>query len=300
LKLGRKQDRIAYNGTLIKFHFYDIESLSFNNNSIVHIEFYHTEHNPNIALYSDNITEGFDGWYTSDESAQFQSSEQLNLKTRNLFDVKDYSASIGYILMERQTISSIWNYIGFFGDSSSGNQTQKSICTQYIQNNNNISDTSLGTRVGSVEVVPLQYSTKVTREHRAFTLVNGMGILGGIVGLIVGCQACLFGYRPRSPWGIVHRCSTGWMRQSLLRGLRARVPGAAEEVRVVPMVHPVHRRFSEAVVKFHDHAIQGEEEEEDDTSRMKKLEERLHVFELLFQAYYIDDEVFRSLHRAME
>jgi hypothetical protein len=249
------------------------------------------------------VTEGFDGWYTSDESAQFQSSEQLNLKTRNLFDIKAQSTSIGYALMERQTMSSVWNYIGFFGSSSI--QSQMSIHTQYIlqnQNNGSISDVSSGIVMDSIDVVPLQYSTKVTCEHRAFTLVNGLGILGGIVGLIVGCQGCLFGYRPRSPWGIVHRCSTGWMRQSLLRGLRARVPGAAEEVRVVPMVHPVHRRFSEAVVKFHNHNVQEEddEEEEDETSRMKKLEERLHVFELLFQAYYIDDEVFRSLHRAME
>src|SRR5207249_3529267 len=40
-------------------------------------------------------------------------------------------------------------------------------------------------------------------------------------------------------------------------------------------------------------------EEEDNIERMARLEERLHVFELLFQAYYINDEVFRSLDDAL-
>lgn len=302
LKLGPQHDRTMYNGTSIKFYFYDTQS-SLNKDSVVHVEFYHMVHNPNVALYYDTdhrATEGFDGWYSSDESAQFQSAEQLNLKTRNLFDIMTQPTSIGYTLMERQVISSVWNYIDFFMTSKT-KQSQMSVHTQTVlqnQINNNMDRNIRHGSLGSIDVIPLQYSTKVTREHRAFTLINGMGILGGIVGLIIGCEACLFGYRPRSPWGLVHRCSMGWMRQSLLRGLRAHAPGTAEEVRVVPMIHPVHRRFSEAPVKFHHQNVQ-EEDDEDETIRMKKLEQRLHVFELLFQAYYIDDEVFRSLHRSM-
>lgn len=45
---------------------------------------------------------------------------------------------------------------------------------------------------------------------------------------------------------------------------------------------------------------QDEEEEERQEDRMARLEERLHVFELLFQAYYINDEVFRSLAHALQ
>lgn len=85
-------------------------------------------------------------------------------------------------------------------------------------------------------------------------------------------------------------------------------------------MHPVHRRFSvvqrehqkqmrQRLKKIYD--VDDEEtklsDDDDDGSveeergdRMARLEERLHVFELLFQAYYINDEVFRSLAYALK
>lgn len=117
----------------------------------------------------------------------------------------------------------------------------------------------------------------------------------------------------------VHRWSFGQMRRSLLHGLRSRFPQGAN----VPIVHPVHRRFSvvqrehqkqmrqqqqqrlkkiydvdDEETKLSDDDDEGGEEERGD--RMARLEERLHVFELLFQAYYINDEVFRSLAYALK
>ncbi|KAI8639091.1 hypothetical protein BD408DRAFT_421953 [Parasitella parasitica] len=316
-KLGRTNDRMAHSGSFLKFYYYGIPSTS---DSILHVELYHPDHDPNLPVY--NITGEFE-WYSSDENAKFQSSEQMNLKTENVYEVHPtFATRIGYELFERQKMDgSAWNYIGFGSARIS----------QYWLKSNQMSadrDTSYSTNpqpLGSLHIYPMRYDTTVMREQRAFTLVNGMGIVGGIFGLIVGFQASLFGYRPRSPWGIVHRWSVGLMRRSLLQGLRARFP-TTDEVHI-PIVHPVHRRFSEALAKspmtpttakkaqFFQATIEEEEEdsltitsqkkyqedeEEDEGKRMARLEERLHVFELLFQAYYIDDELFRSLQNAQK
>ncbi|KAK4515433.1 uncharacterized protein ATC70_010378 [Mucor velutinosus] len=323
-KLGRTNDRIAHSGSFLKFYYYGQPS----NNSILHVELYHPDHDANLPVY--NISGDFE-WYSMDENAKFQSSEQMNLKTENVFEVHpSYSTRIGYELLERQKMDgSAWNYIGFGSTRIS----------QYQLKSNQMSadsETTYGTNpqpLGSLHVYPMRYDVTVMREQRAFTLVNGMGIVGGIFGLIVGFQASLFGYRPRSPWGILHRWSVGLMRRSLLQGLRARFP-TTDQVHI-PIVHPVHRRFSEALLSTSPttsstpisatrkpqlaHRTTIIEEKEDDTltitskkgdfcmvsdededeeKRMARLEERLHVFELLFQAYYIDDEVFRSLQNA--
>ncbi|CEP07381.1 hypothetical protein [Parasitella parasitica] len=326
-KLGRTNDRMAHSGSFLKFYYYGVPSTS---DSILHVELYHPDHDPNIPVY--NITGDF-SWYSSDENAKFQSAEQVNLKTENVYEVRPtFATRIGYELFERQKMDgSAWNYIGFGSTRIS----------QYRLKSNQMSADADATvystnpqPLGSLHVYPMRYDTTVMREQRAFTLVNGMGIVGGIFGLIVGFQASLFGYRPRSPWGIVHRWSVGLMRRSLLRGLRARFP-TTDQVHI-PIVHPVHRRFSEALLtkslmtpatvkkanQLDQAAIrrdleeeeeeednltitsqknhQEDEEEEDEEKRMARLEERLHVFELLFQAYYIDDEVFRSLQNAQQ
>ncbi|EPB91302.1 hypothetical protein HMPREF1544_01819 [Mucor circinelloides 1006PhL] len=286
-KLGRTNDRMAHSGSFLKFYYYGQPS----NNSILHVELYHPDHDANLPVY--NVTGDFE-WYSPDENAKFQSSEQMNLKTENVFEVHPtYATRIGYELLERQKMDgSTWNYIGFGSTRVS----------QYHLKSNQMSadgDTTYSTNpqpLGSLHVYPMRYDVTVMREQRAFTLVNGMGIVGGIFGLIVGFQANLFGYRPRSPWGIVHRWSVGLMRRSLLQGLKARFP-TTDEVHI-PIVHPVHRRFSEALLSTsHDASSPINTTKK---TQMARLEERLHVFELLFQAYYIDDEVFRSLQNAQK
>ncbi|KAI8876499.1 galactose oxidase [Backusella circina FSU 941] len=294
-KLGRTDDRLASNGSFMKFYYYGNPS----NNSIVHIVFYPHQHNPNIPVY--NIAGDFDGWYSSDEDAQFQSTEQENLRTENAFDVGPTSVSrASYELKIRERLlQSVWNYIGF----STKTYVMHEVASQI---NTELSSTHFSTEpqpLGSLQVFPIDYQTTVLREQRAFTLVNGMGIIGGIFGLIVGFQSSLFGYRPRSPWGIVHRWSVGLLRRSLLDGLKSRFPEGVN----IPIIHPVHHRFSEGLLKGRETVVKDDVDsdftarysQDDDIQRMARLEERLHVFELLFQAYYINDEVFRSLGSAI-
>jgi hypothetical protein len=292
--------RLSSNGSSIQFYYYGEQSSE--NNTLLHVEFYHPMHDPNIPVYSMS-QEQFDGWYDQDEIAKFQSNEQENLKTENVYYVDPLVASqIGYDFTRREKMDmTAWNYIGF------GTKREKQYQIQTTRHESQALQPDFAEEqlLGSLYVIPTTYNMKVMREQRAFTVIHGMGIIGGIFGLMIGFQANLFGYRPRSPWGIVHRWSIGLMRKSLLDGLRSRFPNNVH----IPIVHPVHRRYSEGALlrsqhykKKEDDSIdtiqEKDEEEEDENQRMIKLEERLHVFELLFQAYYIDDEVFRSLGNA--
>ncbi|KAG2218834.1 hypothetical protein INT45_007601 [Circinella minor] len=367
-QLSRTSDRRGI-GSYLKFHYYGnqpgttLDHDTLKNNSQIHIVFYNKYHNPNIPVYNITTTDNKDTsslsettnfeWYSPEENAQFQSTEQENLRTENAYDVKpDKVTTSSYELIERQEIQTgnIWNYAGVGTIRNTRYQITSSAMTesavaQFITD---------PPPLGALHVFPKKFKVTVLQEQRAFTFVNGMGVIGGISGLIIGLQASLFGYRPHSPWGIVHRWSVGQLRQSLLNGLKSKFP----EVANVPIVHPVQRRFSVAghIIQPTDlsnhqklqkklstepatwdqqHSLESkpegsiknpsipiyqvdnetfceteeenttvrasiEEEDDDETSRMARLEERLHVFELLFQAYYINDEVFRSLAFALK
>ncbi|ORY95362.1 hypothetical protein BCR43DRAFT_515489 [Syncephalastrum racemosum] len=300
--LSRNTDRETSNGSHLKFYFYGDQSLYNSTNAVLHTVLYNRRHDPNLPVYG--IPDPYQVpfyWYDDDENAAFQSAEQENLRTNNAFDLDPFAASTGnYELIERQHIRTDqpWNYVGV-GTLRSPSYLIESKAVSEPRPSQYAVDPQ---PMGSLHVFPISYQVTMIREQRAFTLLNAMGILGGIFGIILGLQTCLFGYRPRSPWGVVHRWSVGQMRRSLLQGLRSKFPKGAQ----VPIVHPVHRRFSALNTvrqKAHDKPITDEEIEEEDEpqeKRMVRLEERLHVFELLFQAYYINDEVFRSLASASD
>ncbi|KAI9256771.1 hypothetical protein EDC94DRAFT_615656 [Helicostylum pulchrum] len=278
VKLG--QNRLTSNGRLIQFYYYGVPS----NKSVLYVEFYHPWHDPNIPVYNISANKAyFDGWYDTDERKKFVSSEKINLKTKNIYALDPTKSSqIGYKFERIERMDpTIWNYIGF--------RTQRDVLHKVETVKHRVEDIPLqDTFLGSLDVFATEKDIIVMREQRAFTVIHGIGIIGGIFGLMIGFQTNLFGYRPRSPWGIVHRWSIGLMRKSLLNGLRTRF--SYHQVHI-PMVQPVHRRFSEKNIT--DEGITYESEEE----RMIRLEERLHMFEFLFQAYYIDDEIFRTLDR---
>lgn len=293
--------RMSSNGSQIQFYYYDDDATAPSvdyNRSVIHVELYHPKHDPNIPVY--NITDSagsFDQWYSSDEMAKFQSDEQVNSKTENIYNIHPLTQSqVGYEFTQREKIDvTAWNYIGFGTQRETMHQIKSNLHHDAVRSNVR---TDKGFLQGSLVVHPLSRNTVVIREQRAFTVIHGMGIIGGIFGLIVGIQVNLFGYRPRSPWGLVHRWAIGLMRRSLLKGLRSRFSNQVH----IPIIHPVHRRYSEKSPVSPENYLAStavvsieEDDDDDDDERMMKLEERLHVFEMLFQAYYIDDEVFQSL-----
>ncbi|KAG0177126.1 Leucine-zipper-like transcriptional regulator 1 [Apophysomyces sp. BC1021] len=329
-RLGQANDRLQINGTYLKFYYYG-EAIP-SNRSRVHIVLYNKFHDPNFAVYG--VQDPFDipfQWYSSAENAAFQIAEQENLRTTNAYDLDPNTVSMAsYELVQREQMRlNAWNYIGFAATRATIFDVSTTASTEQSLQAADMVYTTNPQPLGSFHVFASSSQTTVYREQRAFTFVNAMGIVGGIFGLILGLQTCLFGYRPRSPWGVVHRWSVGQMRRSLLHGLRSRFPNGVH----VPIVQPVHRRFSVGTISPQENKVDikrsytdprqqrskddlktivvlnddhqqpqpqpQQRDEENNDERMARLEERLHVFELLFQAYYINDEVFRSLDHAL-
>lgn len=201
-RLGRTSDRSSSSsGSYLKFHYYGDHLPS--NQSRIHVTFYNKYHDPNLPVY--NIHDPYNlpdfHWYSKDENAAFQAAEQANLRTDNAFDLDTNSVSTGsYELSERQVIISdnVWNKYFGIGTARS---VMHQIESQAMSEPSTAHYHSIPAPLGAFNVFPRRYEVAVFREQRAFTLLNAMGIIGGISGLLLGLQALLFGFRPRSPWG---------------------------------------------------------------------------------------------------
>ncbi|KAI7874980.1 hypothetical protein K492DRAFT_173885, partial [Lichtheimia hyalospora FSU 10163] len=304
-------------GSYLKFDYYGTpppprESQDDSIGPRIEMSLYHQEHDPNIAMYDipgiqqqEQLTFA---WRSEYEEAQFLSTEQQQQPHTFQFALEPHRVHTGsYMLLERIVLDedSWWNYIGFESDTN----TRYELDEHHVMVHAEPTDARYSSQpapYGSVHLFPASFETKVINEQRAFTLVNALGVVGGMFGLFMTIESALCGFRPRSPLGIFHRWSIGQMRQSLLRGLQAMFSSHEGDV---PIVHPLKREPTakkkpihgdEAIVHDKDDDIVDHEDQEeiDDEKRMERLEYRLHTLERLFQAYYIDDEIFRSLDRA--
>lgn len=86
---------------------------------------------------------------------------------------------------------------------------------------------------------------------------------------------------------LVHRWAVGDLKRSLLRGLQTNFKTNESSI---PLVHPLHPRFSMNNVSNLEY--------EPDGQRISRVEERMQVLEMLFKSYYVNDEIFRSLDNA--
>ncbi|KAI8389287.1 hypothetical protein BD560DRAFT_485978 [Blakeslea trispora] len=284
------------------------------NTSAIHVELYHPHHNPNVPIY--NLKGDFDSWYTPDEKSRFQTIEQMNLRTENTYTIPSNTdfTKIGYSFHERHVLptNDLRSLIGLFGRPSY--QRQFSIRSR-IFNDQLINETPVN--VGVIQLFSSSSSVMIIEEQRTFTLIQGLGVLGGFVGLFVALLVNLFGFRPRSPFGIVHRWFLPKTQAALLKGLKENIlpstnkqqyndkPGSSETpLYVVPIVQPVHERFLKTPVyhsKINDKkdsciaATDIEADNQQQMTRMTRLENRLRIFDVLLKAYYFDDEVFESL-----
>ncbi|ORY97197.1 hypothetical protein BCR43DRAFT_504173 [Syncephalastrum racemosum] len=252
----------------------------------IQLSLYHPKHDPNPIVYNLSNPEPSFAWDDPHELIQFRrNTEQRHsddLLSRDLFMLdpphRIYTAS--YTIQERVVLDpeSWWNYIGIASQSSRRYELADVAMTA---ERHAPSYNALPAPVGSLHVYPSRYDTHVVVEQRAFAVVNAIGVLGGLFGLLVAGQTWLFGYRPRSPWGIIQRWSIGQMKYSLLQGLY----GTFFRGSHVPIAHPLAGDEDEGTVM-------------DERTRLRRLEDRMHTLERLFQAYYIDDEIFRSLDQA--
>ncbi|KAI9276084.1 hypothetical protein BY458DRAFT_506317 [Sporodiniella umbellata] len=247
----------------------------------IHVSVYPQRMDPNALVYGvgDNnvlLTQAkVDDWMTN---------EINDLQVSNVYDIEPFTYStLSYKLIDHRYLQSQgWNYVGFLPITNSTPEVE----THFRQEAPNPTYNLTHNDLGVFSVTPDGFVTTIAKEVKMYTLVNALGFVGGIFGLLITIQAWLFGFRPRSPWGVVHRWSVGDMKRSLLNGLQSKFKITNSGI---PLVHPVHHRFSMTDLS---------PMEESESQRVQRVEERMQMLEMLFKAYYVDDEVFRSLDDA--
>ncbi|GAA5799861.1 hypothetical protein HPULCUR_005280 [Helicostylum pulchrum] len=271
----------ANNGSRLLFSLWGDQSIGYGR---IHTSVYPKEMDPNTVIY--NITDSMPTLMSESQVLNWQINERNDIQATNVFDVEPYTYNaLAYNLVEHRYLQDVgWNYVGFLPIFNSTPEVD----TTFRGESPNPNYVAAHSDIGAVVVFPLAYVNTIEREVKMYTLVNALGFVGGIFGLLIAVQAWLFGFRPRSPWGVVHRWSTGERKRSLLRGLQSKFKITESGI---PLVHPVHHRFS--VTDFNNLDY-----DEPETQRVNRVEERMQMLEMLFKAYYVDDEVFRSLDDA--
>ncbi|GAA5810044.1 hypothetical protein MFLAVUS_003462 [Mucor flavus] len=287
-RLGQISGRLQSNGSFLKFDYY----AQGQSGTQVQVDFYNKLHDPTLSVY--NLTDVPFDWTDQHEQDLYLNPKGQLSKTSYAFNLGLIN-SVHFELIKRVSLSQgIWNYVGVSPSIKTRYEIETVETPEYFET---MHDPSSGAPqpLGSLHIVPLSCQTKVLREQKAFAFINAMGIFGGLFGLLFSLQSCLFGYRPRSPWGYMHRWSFGNLRSSLMRGLQSNFfpQKPNDSVLNVNGSDPLNNNASYLLPT-------SPLEKKDKEVRMAQIEDRIHMLERLFQAYYIDDEIFRSLDNALK
>ncbi|KAI9359730.1 hypothetical protein BD770DRAFT_442325 [Pilaira anomala] len=305
-------DKLGYTdatGTKVQFSF-SAEPLNLTDISygVIYIDFYPDGYNPNT------IVQGLttESKLTDDYIRKWKLDEQASNTVNSILLRQGVVSTASYTL---STVSKLrkddgWNYIGFSSSYSDTMEVQ-TFYKDSPQSPMNIPapDDFNRSYISLLVVQPSAFVLTTKKDQKVFTLLNAFAQAGGVLGLFIAVQTILFGFRPQSPWGIVHRWSFGKLRIKLTDRLanyfnRLGTP--------VPLVNPVNTRFSNVNGQAYFNtgndmyvpygpdipsAVEGSAEQE---NRMQRMEERLQLMELLLKSYYLNDEVFRSLDQAVK
>ncbi|KAL9559560.1 hypothetical protein MBANPS3_000345 [Mucor bainieri] len=252
---------------------------------LVHTSVYHRKSNPNVLKYDDyeddisslSIGDALDVQFIEHSENQVANVFTLTYSTQN---------ALSYKLVTHQYLQDVgWNYVGFLPITTDSYQ----VTTSFRQNTfSAIHAQTNSAKIGHLTVFPDAFVQTFEREVRVYNLLTVLGFVGGVLGLLVAAQVWLFGFRPKSPFGIVQRWSVGNMKQSLQRSLRSNFEISNSGI---PLVHPVQYKSNLADFCDANH-------EPDEIHRINHVEGRIQMLETLFKTYYVDDEVFRSIEDA--
>ncbi|KAI9019509.1 hypothetical protein CLU79DRAFT_757590 [Phycomyces nitens] len=299
--LGETSDGYS-NGTKLQFTFNGGVQGTF----MIRMTQYPPGLDPNVKVYNVSTT-NVPLIMSDQEVEEWVLSDSQGKGDPNTFTVFPYEAlNIQYQIKDHQYLQDTgWNKVGFLSHYnhtpeitfSSTRSNFSMVNERYMTYNEDI--------FGSTTVYPMDYVSVVEQDQRIHTIINSLGSVGGIFSIILGIQVLLFGFRPKSPWGIVQRWSFGSTRYSLRRNLRNRFDTLGTPV---PFASPVHDRFVTKNKKYDDQIDESEtvllenqrdEDFKDLQSRLCQMEKRAQLTERLLQAYYIDIEIFKELEIAI-
>ncbi|KAG2218735.1 hypothetical protein INT45_006887 [Circinella minor] len=287
----------------------------------IYISFYHPERDPNRNVYFAQHMPLF-----SDKEIGEWMLEDAFRVTQDYLEPNEY-ANVDYQFERTETlILSGWNYFGF----ASQYKSIPHITTTFQKHDRPVFSETM---IGSITLSPASFITVVHRGQKIYSLMNALGFVGGLYGIITAIQAAVFGYRPQSPFGIIHHWSFGRMKRSIDRGLKDRfgkykspVPlGTPEEQNEnqeddIPnltysrncdsnsnnsnstKIEPSNERKQFTVLNVEENLTQcnsncqncfGTIQEQ--ARQIELIQERTQLLEHLFRSYYVDDEVFKKV-----
>ncbi|KAG2218736.1 hypothetical protein INT45_006888 [Circinella minor] len=235
------------NGTSLGFSF---QVSNTNDSGKIYISFYHPERDPNPNIYFDQRTSSFND----------REIEEWTLKDASRVP-GDYleSYEVAYIDYQLELTESLtdskWNYFGFASQYNSTPEITTTI-QKYSSFDSSYSPT------GSIMLSPASFAIITHREQRIYSLVNALGFIGGLYGLITAIQTAMFGYRPQSPFGIIHHWSFGHMKRSINRGFKDQF---GKYKSPVPLINPVHSRHE--LLLYNNMQKQGTPEEQNENQK---------------------------------
>ncbi|KAI9259676.1 hypothetical protein BDA99DRAFT_561094 [Phascolomyces articulosus] len=224
-------------GGKLRFLF-DLDPIHESSGPNIQIELYPHGRNPNLALYADinqpYITPSeYEEWLRADfNGMQFKNRYQLEFNAHT---------SISYCIQKYKKFTpSLWNNIGFAPIYHSFPELVTTVQTNPLQN--------VSHDANSIDIYPSSMVETTLQEQRIYTLFTIIGPASGIFALLVALDGVLFGVRPRSPWGLVHRFSFGKLRHSLLNNLYNTFGGLQ---RPIPLINPVDSQAFDNKDGFH-------------------------------------------------
>ncbi|KAI9010838.1 hypothetical protein CLU79DRAFT_891175 [Phycomyces nitens] len=288
------------NGTKLQIIFFGDSTVS----GTVRITQYPPGMDPNVKIYKINTTDvpqvmpeqAIDEWVVRDMQGK---------SDPNTFIIyTNDSLTMQYQVKDHQYLEETgWNQLGLLARYNHTPEISSSIFAGDFNVYKNKMFGYNDLMFGAIDLYPSEYATVVQQDQKIHSILNSLGSVGGILSLILGIQAWLFGFRPKSPWGIVQHFSCGFMKRSLGRGLRKKFDSLDTPVPFVSLVNnnvdekQYNNQIDETKVTLLEDP-QGEELKYL-RNRVCLIEKRMQLTERLLEAYYVDDEVFRELSVAI-
>lgn len=328
MKLAPESMPQTNNGSRLHFSFYVAgDGLAAGR---THVTVYPPGRDPNAYVYFDDRNQIL----SEQDVKQWIEQDRNDFESQTVIDFAPLDRSfVEYQLVNQEFLQDVgWNYVGF---SPVLNMTPSITVTERTQSQdpaNQQPNLNQGV-MNEMYIKSATPTTLVEREQKIFSLLNALGFLGGLFGLFIAFQTLVFGYRARSPFGLIHRWSFGSMRRSISDGLKDRF-SINSSTTAVPLVTPVHQRYSLDLRNYgpapyyddnksvlndmgsthtsdsssnqppmqqqHYHHPTGAVFASDESRRLANVEDRMQLMELLFKSYYVDDEVFRTLDLALK